>query len=93
MNLLVLESTRYNKLFNKIRNLARKLHNGNLKYNTTSFIGFFGDKGVKEGYSVILKDQNIHSSDIQVEIINIYNNTYCAYVKIDNMQASKTYCF
>lgn len=93
MNLLVLETKKYNRLFTKIRNITRKLHKGVLQYNTTNFYGFFGSKGVKEGYTTILKDPSIHELDIHVEIIQPYTNAYTAYIKVGNMQASKTYSF
>jgi hypothetical protein len=90
MNCLVLKSECANKLFAKIRSFVRKLHKGELEFNSVHYMGFFGDKGAYQFYDTKFKSKVIHESEIAVSIGYI-GYRYCVTITIDNMIGYKEY--
>ena len=90
MRLIVLKEKEFKSLRAKVRQLVRKVHNGEVQFNATNFVGFFGDKGCYQSYDVKFKSKAIHESEVAVSVC-CCGNEYRAYVRIDDMQGVWTY--
>ena len=90
MRLIVLKEKEFKSLRSKVRQLVRKVHKGEVQFNATHFVGFFGDKGCYQSYDVKFKSKAIHESEVTVSV-SCYDSEYRAYVQIGDMQGLWTY--